>query len=107
MQENCGETTTDVIHDIILAHGRDVSPGFLGTFLQDSGNNVHRANFEQPKRWRTRLKLSVKCCIWSCIMAQRDGGVQLSNLIIFDEHPVLFTLPSFGSGERSTQDRLP
>ena len=46
------------------------------------------SNFEQPKRWRTRLKLSVKCCIWSCIMAQREGGVQLSNLIIFDENPV-------------------
>ena len=39
---NCGETTTDVIHDIMLAHGRDVSPGFLGTFRQDSGNRLHR-----------------------------------------------------------------
>ena len=40
---NCGETTTDVIHDIMLVHGRDVSPGFLGTFRQDSGNRVTQA----------------------------------------------------------------
>jgi hypothetical protein len=34
---------------IILAHGRDVSPGFLGTFRQDSGNNVHRVQLRAAK----------------------------------------------------------
>ena len=34
---------------IILAHGRDVSHGFLGTFRQDSGNNVHRVQLRAAK----------------------------------------------------------
>ena len=58
---NCGETTTDVIHDIMLAHGRDVSPGFLGTFRQDSGNRLHRVQLRAVKEVETTLKLSVKC----------------------------------------------
>ena len=44
---NCGETTTDVIHDIMLAHGRDVSPGFLGTFRHVFWERFHRLVLEK------------------------------------------------------------
>jgi hypothetical protein len=86
---HCGETTTDVVRDMFQQQGRDVSPAFLQTFRKEINYSLHRAALRSTAEVEQEDKLEQKIHeLWDWLKAKREAGLELSNIITFDEKPV-------------------
>ena len=102
----CGETTTDVVSDMFVAHGRPVSASFLGTFRQETGYSLHRQAVRAAAEVEHEGEIEREILeLWEWIKTRRERGLKLLNMVIFDEKPVSDFIGL--SGERKTLGQRP